>query len=91
MSKLFSNFANIVGMTVIPEVVLAREKGICYASLCLVCNMATGLQSKLKADEISKIYKEKEPVISKILEFTINSINENRDCNCKSDLSKATL
>jgi 5'-methylthioadenosine phosphorylase len=87
----FSNFADIVGMTLVPEVVLAREKGICYASLCLVCNMAAGLQEKLTADEISKIYKQKERIISDILQMTIMSIDKKRDCNCKHDLSKAVL
>ena len=89
--KFFSNFADIIGMTVVPEIVLAREKGICYGSICVVCNMAAGLQSELTADEISIIYKEKEPIVSKILALAVDSINEKRNCNCKEALSKATL
>jgi 5'-methylthioadenosine phosphorylase len=89
--KFFSIFTDIVGMTAVPEIVLSREKGICYASLCVVCNMATGLQNKLTADEISMIYTKNEPIISKILELTIGSIGEKRNCTCKNDLSKATL
>ncbi|UCF12138.1 MAG: MTAP family purine nucleoside phosphorylase [Thermoplasmatales archaeon] len=87
----FSKFADIVGMTGVPEVVLAREKSICYASLCVVCNMAAGLQNKLTAGEISKIYTKREPIISNIIQLTIDSIDEKRKCNCKNDLSKATL
>ncbi|MFW6121887.1 MAG: MTAP family purine nucleoside phosphorylase [Petrotogales bacterium] len=87
----FSKFADIVGMTGVPEVVLARERGICYASLCVVCNMAAGFQNKLSADEISKIYNEKESVVSDILQLTSDSIDEKRTCNCKNDLSKATV
>jgi 5'-methylthioadenosine phosphorylase len=88
----FSKFADVVGMTGVPEVVLARERGICYASLCVVCNMAAGLQSKLTADEIKTLYKEKEPVISKILKSTIESLDDKRrNCNCKDVLSKASL
>jgi 5'-methylthioadenosine phosphorylase len=87
----FSKFADIVGMTIVPEVVLARERGICYASLCIVCNMAAGLQNKLTADEISKIYTKREPIISNILQLTIDSIDEKRNCNCNNYLSKATL
>jgi len=89
--KFFASYADIVGMTVVPEVVLAREKGMCYASLCVVCNMAAGLQSKLTADEIHLIYKKKEPIVSDILQMTVESIDEKRNCHCKSDLSKATL
>ena len=89
--KLFSDFADVVGMTLVPEIVLAREKGICYASLCLVCNMAAGLQKKLTAGEISTIYKNKESAVSKILGLTTASIDEKRKCNCKNDLAKASL
>lgn len=89
--KLYSVVADIVGMTMVPEVVLAREKGMCFASLCLVCNMAAGLQSRLTADEIASVYKKKEPVISKIFRLAIQSLNEKQSCHCPVDLSKATL
>lgn len=35
---------DIVGMTQVPEVVLAREMGICYAAVALVTNLAAGVQ-----------------------------------------------
>jgi 5'-methylthioadenosine phosphorylase len=89
--KLYSMVADIVGMTMVPEVVLAREKGMCFASLCLVCNMAAGLQNRLTADEIASMYKKKEPVISKIVRLTIQSLDEKQPCHCPVDVSKATL
>jgi len=89
--KLFSQYTNVVGMTAVPEVVLAKEKGICYASLCVVCNMAAGMQSKLTADEISVLYKKKEPFISKILKSAIEILDEREKCDCKNILSKASL
>lgn len=89
--RFFSQFAHVVGMTGIPEIILARERGMCYASLCVVCNMAAGLQQRLTADEISTLYKEKEPVVSKILKSTIESIDDKKQCNCKNVLYKASL
>jgi 5'-methylthioadenosine phosphorylase len=90
--KLYSMVADIVGMTLVPEVVLAREKGICFASLCLVCNMAAGLQDRLTAEEIASVYTKKEPVISRLLRSTISSFNERSfSCQCPGDVSKATL
>lgn len=89
--NLFSKFADIVGMTGSPEVVLAREKGICYASLCLVCNMAAGLQKKLETDEISSIYSDKKLDISEIIKKTIDSIDKKGDCICRKDITKASL
>jgi 5'-methylthioadenosine phosphorylase len=89
--QLFSKYADIVGMTLVPEIVLAREKGICYASLCLVCNMAAGFQSRLEVDEISSIYQQKEAMITDILSKAIEVVQENRTCACQVDLSKARL
>ncbi len=88
---LYSTVADIVGMTLVPEVVLAREKGICFASVCLVCNMAAGLQDRLAAEEIASMYAKKEPVISRLLKTTIASLDETFSCHCPGDVSKATL
>jgi 5'-methylthioadenosine phosphorylase len=89
--QFFSSSTDIVGMTTVPEVILAREKGICYVSLCLVCNMAAGLQHRLPADEIAQVYTKKEPIISKILQCTVESLHEDRSCHCAIDIAKATL
>ena len=89
--RLYSMVADIVGMTLVPEVVLAREKGICFVSLCLVCNMAAGLQDRLTADEIASVYKKKEPVLSRVVQETILSLTEQGSCECPDDVSKATL
>lgn len=89
--KFYAIVADIVGMTMAPEVILAREKGICFASLCLVCNMAAGLQSRLTADEIACIYTQKEMVISSVLKTTISSLKDARPCHCPVDISKACL
>ena len=89
--QLYSMVADIVGMTVAPEVILAREKGMCFVSLCLVCNMAAGLQQRLPVEEIAAIYKKKEPLIAQILKSTIQSLDEKQSCQCPGDISKATL
>jgi 5'-methylthioadenosine phosphorylase len=42
--RMFRMFGgDIVGMTSVPEVVLAREAGICYASVAVVTNWAAGV------------------------------------------------
>ena len=89
--QLYSTVADIVGMTLAPEVILAREKGMCFVSLCLVCNMAAGLQERLPAAEITSVYKKKEPLISQILKLTIQSLDEKQSCYCPGDISKATV
>ncbi len=44
--RMFQSFgADLVGMTGVPEVVLARELGMCYASIGMVTNEAAGIAS----------------------------------------------
>lgn len=44
--RLFASWgADVVGMTVAPEAILAREAGLCYASVAVATNMACGLSA----------------------------------------------
>lgn len=43
--------ADLVGMTNVPEVVLARELGICYSAIALVTNYAAGITGDLLTQE----------------------------------------
>ena len=45
--RKFRSFgANLVGMTLAPEVFLARELEMCYAPLCYITNLAEGMSSR---------------------------------------------
>ena len=47
---------DVVGMTNVPEVVLAREAGICYGTVCIVTNMGAGISEELLThDELSAL------------------------------------
>lgn len=49
---------DVVGMTSVPEVVLAHEVGICYASIGIVTNMCTGFaDSSIASHNIMEIMK----------------------------------
>jgi len=80
---------DVVGMTVTPEAVLARELEMCYAALCFVSNMAAGIQQRLTAQEVAEAAKEKMPVIEQILRETIKHLPESRQCPCVHALKDA--
>jgi len=80
---------DVVGMTVAPEAVLARELEICYATVCFVSNMAAGIQQRLTAQEVAEAAKEKMPVIEQILRETIEHLPESRRCPCAHALKDA--
>ena len=82
----------IVGMTGAPEVFLARELEICYASVCFVSNMAAGLQRKLSAMEVEEKGQESGQILNKIIIQAIENIPGSRkSCSCGSALASAQL
>lgn len=82
---------DIVGMTSLPEAVLAREMEMCYASLCYVSNMAVGLQECQTTGELSKTAEEVQPAIEQVLKETISSLPKTRSCICTHALKDAQL
>ena len=88
---MFSRFGDIVGMTLIPEAILAREKGLCYASLCLVSNMCTGLQESLPAHEIIDIYETKKNTIQNLLLTIIDVLPQKKTCSCSRIVQDGSL
>jgi 5'-methylthioadenosine phosphorylase len=82
---------DIVGMTGFPEVALARELEMCYASICYVSNKAAGMQQRLTALEVSRVSKQILPRIGEVLTETINDLPLERgnDCPCANALRDA--
>jgi 5'-methylthioadenosine phosphorylase len=62
---------DVVGMTGIPEVVLANELAMPYGALCFVTNMAAGLQRKISNEEVIKEMKKHELRIKTIIDSAI--------------------
>jgi len=87
-AKFYSKLADIAGMASVPEAILARQKNICYMPLCIVYNVAEGIQDKLTNEEIETIYNLRKPIFSKVLKYTIDEIHQKRECNCKNNLNE---
>ena len=80
----------IVGMTTLPEAVLAREKEMCYASIAIVSNYCTSISpTKLGVEEILEITEKKKDELIKLLLNTINDLSEDYDCDCHHALGDA--
>ena len=64
---------DLVGMTGVPEVTLARERGICYNSICIVSNYAAGIhEHTLTIDEVFEMVSERK---SDLLELILSLIH----------------
>jgi len=75
---------DIVGMTGVPEVVLAREAGICYASVCVATNYAAGLAPEpLTAGEVYELMDKVRPSLCELLTEVITRLDPDADCLCR--------
>ncbi|NPE28893.1 MTAP family purine nucleoside phosphorylase [Methanococcoides sp. SA1] len=89
---MMSTFGDIVGMTGLPEVVLARELELCYASICTITNQACGMaDSKITADEVVEELSTKQDILLEILFDAIENLPVERDCGCKDATHGARL
>lgn len=81
--RMFASFgADVVGMTNVPEVVLAREAKICYASIATVTNFAAGISpSKITHQEVIEIMDKNSEMIKRLITKTIEMIPE-KSCEC---------
>lgn len=60
--------ADVVGMTQVPEVVLAAEAGIPYAAIAVVTNYAAGISpKKIDPKHVVAVMKEKSKILSRLL------------------------
>lgn len=67
--------ADVVGMTQVPEVVLAREVNIPYSALAIVTNYAAGLQERVSGEEVITMMREKNRTAAQILLKAIESLS----------------
>ncbi len=72
---------DLVGMTGTPEVILANELKICYASIGIITNFAAGISDKkITHDEVIEMMNNKIPQLKKVIIETIKRIDLNKKC-----------
>jgi len=70
---------DIVGMTGAPEVILANEMKICYASIGIVTNFAAGISDKkISHEEVIEMMDKKIPILKKVIFEVIKKIDINK-------------
>ncbi|UCH36790.1 MAG: S-methyl-5'-thioinosine phosphorylase [Armatimonadota bacterium] len=80
---------DIVGMTGVPEAPLARELGICYASLAVVTNWAAGVeQTPLDHEAIASQMSERMDAVRRVFTSVIEAWEERPCPNCAASTSR---
>jgi 5'-methylthioadenosine phosphorylase len=66
---------DVVGMTQVPEVVLAAEAGIPYAAIAVVTNYAAGISPKrIDPEHVVAVMKEKSKILSRLILQVVKSL-----------------
>jgi 5'-methylthioadenosine phosphorylase len=83
---------DLVGMTGLPEVVLAREREMCYNSICIVSNYASGIsEDELTIDEVFEMVSKKEGELLELIYNFIKNADDATDCSCQHALDGAEV
>ena len=91
-SRMFRSWdADIIGMTLVPECVLAREAEICYASIAAVTDYDVWKDHPVSADEVRKTMSENIEKIKDIITGAISRTPKERRCDCGNALRNALI
>ena len=83
---------DLVGMTGVPEVILAREREICYNSICIVSNYASGIsEEELTIDEVFEMVAQKEGELLELIYNFIKNVDDSEECSCNHALDGAEV
>ncbi len=83
--------ADVVGMTLVPECVLAREAEICYATIATVTDYDVWKDKPVSAEEVKKTMHENVAKVKRVIAEAIPKIPKERRCDCKSALRGALV
>jgi 5'-methylthioadenosine phosphorylase len=90
-SNMFRQFADIIGMTAVPEVQLAREAEICYCTIAMVTDYDVWAEKPVDAREVEETIVSNMKNIQGLLKTVVPKVPKKRDCVCKEALKFAGL
>lgn len=73
---------DVAGMTTVPEVILARELGLCYANISIITNWAAGIGGKLSHNEVVEVMRENQEKSRRLIANGIRDISAASGCQC---------
>ena len=90
-SMMFRNFADIIGMTLVPEINLARELVLCYSTLATITDYDVWAEKPVTAEEVVKIMKENEYKVKETLKKSVQEIDLLDGKNCEKILEESGI
>ncbi|MDE1857320.1 MAG: S-methyl-5'-thioadenosine phosphorylase [Candidatus Micrarchaeota archaeon] len=96
-SRFYSSMGfDLINMTQYPEVVLAKEKRMCYLGIAIVTDYDVGLEGQTDVEpvtfeQVSKIFGENMSRIKGIMGEIVSSTPKEQGCNCRNSLDGAVV
>ncbi len=88
-SAFFRTFADIIGMTLVPEVTLARERALCYACLAMVTDYDVWADRPVEATEIVETMHRNSERMGRLLARLLPRLARVPNCTCARALDTA--
>lgn len=89
-SKMYRQWgADVVGMTLVPECVLAREAELCYASIATVTDYDVWKDHPVCVDDIVKTMRGNIEILKRLIADAVTKIPQECSCGCKEALKGA--
>lgn len=88
-SKMFRGFADIIGMTLVPEVTLARERCLCYVCLAMVTDYDVWADRPVEMKEIIETMNRNVGRMRRVLSALIPRLARPPTCACAHALDSA--
>ena len=90
-SKFFRSFADVIGMTLVPEVTLARERALCYVCLAMVTDFDVWADRPVEAREIVETMHQNVARMGRILSKLLPRAADPASCTCARALDEAGI
>ncbi len=88
-SRFFRGFADIIGMTLVPEITLARERALCYGLLAMVTDYDVWAEHPVDAHEIVRVMQANVAQMQGVLGALLPRLDAPRSCDCSHVLDTA--
>ncbi len=90
-SKMFRNYADVIGMTLVPEINLSREMGMCYSTIATITDYDVWAEKPVTSEEVVRVMAENEFKVKELIKNAIIDIENMDSKNCKRVLDEAGL
>ncbi len=88
-SRFFRGFADVIGMTLVPEVTLARERARCYACLAMVTDFDVWAERPVELHEILAVMEKNVVSMQNLLTDLLPKLARPPSCTCREALDHA--